>query len=48
MKGKGYITLTIPEAKRLLREDREDYRLFCREQGEWLEDYALFMALKDR
>ncbi|MCI8817305.1 MAG: 4-alpha-glucanotransferase [Angelakisella sp.] len=33
---------------RLLREDREDYRLFCREQGEWLEDYALFMALKDR
>lgn len=25
----------------------EDYEGFCAEQGEWLEDYALFMALKD-
>lgn len=25
----------------------EDYARFCREQADWLEDYALFMALKD-
>ena len=25
----------------------EDYEDFCREQEEWLDDYALFMALKD-
>lgn len=25
----------------------EDYGEFCRENGEWLADYALFMALKD-
>lgn len=24
-----------------------DYRSFCKEQEDWLEDYALFMALKD-
>ncbi|MCI9175162.1 MAG: 4-alpha-glucanotransferase [Lachnospiraceae bacterium] len=25
----------------------EDYEEFCREQSDWMEDYALFMALKD-
>lgn len=25
----------------------EDYKAFCKEQEDWLEDYALFMALKD-
>ena len=25
----------------------QDFELFCNEQAEWLEDYALFMALKD-
>lgn len=25
----------------------EDYARFCREQADWLEDYALFMAIKD-
>lgn len=25
----------------------EDYEAFCERQGDWLEDYALFMALKD-
>ena len=24
-----------------------DFAAFCREQGWWLEDYALFMAIKD-
>ena len=32
---------------RLLAQDRPDFRAFCREQAFWLEDYALFMALKD-
>ncbi len=27
-------------------ENREDYRAFCAENEAWLEDYALFMALK--
>ena len=33
---------------RLLAQDRPDFAAFCREQEDWLEDYALFMALKDR
>ncbi len=28
-------------------ERREAYERFCHEQGEWLDDYALFMALKE-
>ena len=27
-------------------EKEEDYQFFCKENGEWLEDYSLFMALK--
>ncbi len=26
---------------------RKDFRAFCKEQEDWLDDYALFMALKD-
>ena len=33
---------------RLLSQDRPDFAAFCREQADWLEDYALFMALKDK
>lgn len=33
--------------KRLLEQDRPDFHQFCAEQAFWLEDYALFMALKD-
>jgi len=33
---------------RLLAQDRPDFAAFCAEQADWLEDYALFMALKDR
>ena len=33
---------------RLLAQDRPDFAAFCREQQDWLEDYALFMALKGR
>ena len=33
---------------RLLARSLPGFADFCREQGEWLEDYALFMALKDR
>ena len=32
---------------RLLAQDRPDFAVFCQEQKDWLEDYALFMALKD-
>ena len=32
---------------RLLSHRPPDFEDFCREQGYWLEDYALFMALKD-
>lgn len=32
---------------RLLAEERPDYGKFCREQKDWLPDYALFMALKN-
>ncbi len=31
---------------RLLKEERQDYLAFCQDQKAWLEDYALFMALK--
>ena len=34
--------------KRLLEEGREDYKTFCRQEKDWLEDYALFMALKGK
>lgn len=33
---------------RLLLQDRPDFAGFCQEQSDWLEDYSLFMALKDR
>ncbi|NBI09885.1 4-alpha-glucanotransferase [Colidextribacter sp. OB.20] len=33
---------------RLLAQNRPELAAFCREQEGWLEDYALFMALKDR
>ena len=33
---------------RLLAQSRPDFAAFCEEQKDWLEDYALFMALKDR
>ena len=33
---------------RLLAQERPGFAAFCREQREWLEDYALFMALKDK
>ena len=32
---------------RLLAQNRPDFAVFCREQADWLEDYALFMALKE-
>ena len=32
---------------RLLAQSREDFDSFCRAQRDWLEDYALFMAIKD-
>ncbi len=32
---------------RLLKQDRAEFAAFCQEQADWLEDYALFMALKD-
>ena len=31
---------------RLLEQNRPDFAAFCEEQKDWLEDYALFMALK--
>ena len=33
---------------RLWEREREAVEAFCRENGAWLEDYALFMALKDQ
>ena len=33
---------------RLLTQTRPDFAVFCRDQAAWLEDYALFMALKDK
>ena len=33
---------------RLLAQDSPDFAAFCGEQADWLEDYALFMALKDK
>lgn len=33
---------------RFLQQPPADYAVFCRENASWLEDYALFMALKDR
>lgn len=32
---------------RFIKTPDEDFAQFCREQEDWLEDYALFMALKD-
>lgn len=34
--------------KRFQKRLPEDYATFCEEQKDWLEDYALFMALKQR
>lgn len=34
--------------RRFLKHTPEDYGEFCREQADWLSDYALFMALKDK
>lgn len=33
---------------RLLAQGRPDFFSFCQDQKEWLEDYALFMSLKDK
>lgn len=33
--------------ERFQKKIPKDYESFCREQADWLEDYALFMALKD-
>lgn len=33
--------------KRFTGENSREYQAFCAEQGFWLEEYALFMALKD-
>lgn len=32
---------------RFFAEEPEDYRIFCEEEKDWLEDFALFMTLKD-
>ncbi|MFG6372811.1 MAG: 4-alpha-glucanotransferase [Oscillospiraceae bacterium] len=34
--------------RRLLEQGREDFFRFCAAEEDWLEDYALFMALKDK
>ena len=34
--------------RRLLEQDPPDFAQFRQEHGDWLEDYALFMALKER
>lgn len=34
--------------RRFRKKEPEDYAAFCEEQKDWLEDYALFMALKQR
>ena len=34
--------------QRLLARQPEDYAAFCLREGDWLEDYALFMALKGK
>lgn len=34
-------------AKRFLENEPEDFETFCELQAFWLEDYALFMTLKD-
>lgn len=33
--------------KRFLKDVPKDYKQFCKEQEDWLEQYAIFMALKD-
>ncbi|MDY5775155.1 MAG: 4-alpha-glucanotransferase [Lachnospiraceae bacterium] len=33
--------------KRFFARDLEDYELFCEEESDWLEDFALFMAIKE-
>ncbi len=30
-----------------MKKQPEDFASFCEKEAEWLEDYALFMALKD-
>src|SRR5699024_953223 len=34
--------------RRLLAQSPDQYQAFCRENQFWLEDYALFMALKNK
>lgn len=34
--------------RRFMKHTPEDYGEFCRKQADWLSDYALFMALKDK
>lgn len=33
--------------ERFVRNRHKDYEIFCKEEEEWLDNYALFMALKD-
>lgn len=33
--------------ERFVRKRHKDYEIFCKEEEEWLDNYALFMALKD-
>lgn len=33
--------------KRFLKKEPADFAAFCEEESDWLDDYALFMALKD-
>ncbi len=40
-------TVLRKAGKRLLAGDQTDFLRFCQEEQGWLEDYALFMALKD-
>ena len=47
MYAKRYPVLRLA-AKRFLEQTPGDFSAFCKENSHWLEDYALFMALKDR
>ena len=33
--------------ERFMKNEPEDFKTFCKEEADWLEDYSLFMALKD-
>ena len=32
---------------RFRKNEPEDFAVFCKDEAEWLDEYALFMALKD-